>query len=55
MLIDKNSEEAIKDYWVIQNGVSTDYSWECSVDTFNWVNGIEPSLPVPGPGGGIIQ
>ena len=55
MLIDKNSEEAIKDYWVIQNGVSASYDWECSLDTFNWVNGIEPPLPVPGPGGGLIQ
>ena len=54
MLIDKNSEEAIKDYWVIQNGVSTSHSWECSVETFNMVNGND-QIPVPGPGGGLIQ
>ena len=50
VLIDKNSEEAIKDYWVIQNGVPTSYDWKCSLDTFRWVNGIVG----PGPGG-IIQ
>ena len=55
MLTDKISNIVVKDYWVIQNGVSTSYDWRCSLDTFNWVNGIEPSLPVPGPGGGIIN
>ena len=55
MLTDTISKVVVKNYWVIQNGVQTSYDWECSLDTFNWVNGIEPSLPVPGPGGGIIQ
>ena len=50
----KISNEVVKDYWVIQNGVSTSYSWECSVETFNMVNGID-EIPAPGPGGGLIQ
>ena len=55
MLTNTISKEVVKEYWVIQNGVPTSYDWICSHDTFNWVNGIEPSLPVPGPGGGIIN
>ena len=55
MLTDNISKVVDKDYFVIQNGVQTSHDWTCSLDTFNWVNGIKQSLPVPGPGGGIIQ
>ena len=52
MLTDTISKVVVKDYWVIQNGVSTNYDWECSLDTFNGVNGIYTIDPGPG---GLIQ
>ena len=54
MLTDNISKVVVKDYWVIQNGVQTSYDWECSLETFNMVNGND-QIPVPGPGGGLIQ
>ena len=37
----------MKEYWVIQNGVSTSYDWICPLDTFYSVNGLSD----PGHGG----
>ena len=45
MITNNISKEVVKIYCVIQNGVSTDRSWECSFETFKIVNGVYPKVP----------
>ena len=45
MITNNISKEVVKIYCVIQNGVSTDYSWECSFETFKIVNGVYQKVP----------
>ena len=54
MTTDRDSNEVDKKYRVIQNGVLETYFWQCPLETFNMING-NYQIPVPGPGGGLIQ